>query len=122
MRGPDHFERTRSRDLRAAQTSAEANLWGKLRGRRLGGYKFVRQEPIEGFFADFVCREQKLVIEVDGATHSTDEEVAYDARRERILKAAGFRILRVQNDDIRTNIDGVCETILRTLAPDSLSP
>ncbi|WBK02023.1 endonuclease domain-containing protein [Methylocystis parvus OBBP] len=97
-------------------------MWGKLRGRRLGGYKFVRQEPIEGFFADFVCREQKLVIEVDGATHSTDEEVAYDARRERILKAAGFRILRVQNDDIRTNIDGVCETILRTLAPDSLSP
>jgi len=122
MRGPDHFERTRSRDLRAAQTSAEAKLWGKLRGRRLGGYKFVRQEPIEGFYADFVCREFKLVVEVDGETHSTDEEVAYDARRDRMMREAGFRILRVQNEDIRTNIDGVCETILMALSPDSLSP
>ncbi|WP_424362024.1 endonuclease domain-containing protein [Methylocystis parvus] len=122
MRDPDHFERTRSRDLRAAQTSAEALLWGKLRGRRLGGYKFVRQEPIQGFYADFVCREHKLIIEVDGATHSTAEELAHDSRREQALREAGFRILRFQNNEIFHNIDGVCDTILDALVPSSPLP
>ncbi|WP_442753250.1 endonuclease domain-containing protein [Methylocystis sp. JAN1] len=122
MRSARHFERTRSRDLRAAQTSAEKMLWGKLRGRWLGGHKFVRQEPIEGFFADFVCREHRLVVEVDGATHSSEEELAYDARRDRALREAGFRILRFQNDEIFRNIDGVCDTILNALAAHPLSP
>ncbi|MFO1125811.1 MAG: endonuclease domain-containing protein [Methylocystis sp.] len=68
--------------MRAAQTSAEQRLWGALRGRRLSGYKFARQEPIGPFFADFVCREHALVVEIEGATHSSDEELARDAFRE----------------------------------------
>jgi very-short-patch-repair endonuclease len=115
MRGARHFERTRSRDLRRQETPAEALLWGKLRGRRLAGCKFVRQEAIAPYFADFVCREAKLIVEVDGATHCTLEERAYDARRETALSAAGFRIVRFSNDEVYRNIDAVCETIVVAL-------
>jgi very-short-patch-repair endonuclease len=115
MRGARHFERTRSRDLRKEQTPAEAILWSKLRGRRLAGYKFVRQEAVEPYYADFVCRECNLVVEVDGATHSTAEEIAYDAHRERVLREAGFQILRFSNNEVFHNIDAVCETILMAL-------
>jgi very-short-patch-repair endonuclease len=79
MRGIHLHERRRSRELRASQTSAEQRLWAALRSRRLSGFKFVRQEPIGPYFADFVCREKKLVVEVDGATHSTGEERERDA-------------------------------------------
>jgi len=79
VRGLHFSERNRSRDLRRSQTPAEQMLWRKLRGRQLGEYKFVRQEPIGPFFADFVCCESRLIVEVDGATRSTDEELAYDA-------------------------------------------
>jgi very-short-patch-repair endonuclease len=115
MRGLRLFERNRSRDLRCGQTPAEQKLWRKLRGRRLGDYKFTRQEPVGPFFADFVCREQRLIVEVDGATHSTEEELAYDARREKFLAQEGYRVLRVSNDEVFNNLDDVCETIFLAL-------
>ena len=86
-------------------------MWGALRNRRLSGYKFVRQEPIGPYFADFVCREQKLVVEIDGATHSSNEEVAYESRRDAWFAANGYRVLRVTNEDVYRHLDGVCETI-----------
>jgi very-short-patch-repair endonuclease len=64
---------------------------------------------------DFVCREQRLIVEVDGATHSTDEELAYDARREKFLAGEGYRVLRVSNDEVFSNLDDVCETIFMAL-------
>jgi very-short-patch-repair endonuclease len=115
MRGLRLLERNRSRDLRRGQTPAEQKLWRKLRGRQLGEYKFVRQEPIGPYFVDFVCREQRLIVEVDGATHSTDEELAYDARREKFLAGEGYRVLRVSNDEVFSNLDDVCETIFMAL-------
>jgi hypothetical protein len=60
----------RARSLRRAMTEAERRLWSLLRGRRLGGHKFVRQVPIGGFIADFCCREAGLVIEADGSRHA----------------------------------------------------
>lgn len=117
MRGIRLHETFRSRELRKRQTAAEDILWRKLRSRRLGGYKFVRQLSIGPYFADFACREHRLIVEVDGATHSTDEEVAYDLRRTEFLKNAGFAILRVTNDEVFDNIDGVCETILAAIVP-----
>ncbi len=115
MRGLRLLERNRSRDLRRGQTPAEQKLWRKLRGRQLGEYKFVRQEPIGPYFVDFVCREQRLIVEVDGATHSTDEELAYDGRREKFLAGEGYRVLRVSNDEVFSNLDDVCETIFMAL-------
>jgi very-short-patch-repair endonuclease len=120
MRGARHFERTRSRDLRRQETPAEALLWGKLRGRRLAGCKFVRQEAIAPYFADFVCREAKLIVEVDGATHATAEERAYDARREATLRAASFEVLRFSNDEVFRDIDAVCEAIVMALQKNAL--
>ena len=115
MRGLRFFETERSRELRRASTSAENKLWAKLRARRLGGLKFVRQENIGPYFADFLCRERRLIVEVDGATHSTPAEVVSDARREAFFRAEGYRILRVTNDDVFHNIEGVCATIVAFL-------
>ena len=66
MRGPDSKRASRARSLRQSQTQAEAALWRQLRGRQVGGCKFVRQEPIGPYFVDFVCRERRLIVEVDG--------------------------------------------------------
>jgi very-short-patch-repair endonuclease len=115
MRGIHFHERFRSRQLRSAQTKAEEYLWGALRSRRLCGYKFVRQQPIGPFFVDFACREQSLIVEIDDATHSTNEEIARDAARERFLREQGYRVLRFANDEVYRNINGVCETILAAL-------
>ena len=72
----------------------------------------MRQLPVGPYVADFVCRERKLIIEVDGATHSSDEELAHDARRTAFLKSEGHQVLRVWNLDVFSNLDGVLETIL----------
>ena len=115
MRGIGILETRKARSLREDQTRAEALLWRALRGRGLGGFKFVRQEPIGPYFADFVCRDQMLIVEIDGATHSTDLELRHDARRSEILIDRGYRIVRFGNDDIYRNLDGVLETILAKL-------
>jgi very-short-patch-repair endonuclease len=116
MRGLRFFETERSRVLRRASSSAEDRLWAKLRARRLAGFKFIRQDNIGPYFVDFVCRDKRLVVEVDGATHSAVEEVRRDARRESFLRERGFRMVRVTNDEVFHNLDGVCETILAALA------
>jgi very-short-patch-repair endonuclease len=68
---PANEERTdRARSLRRNSTDAEGKLWFRLRARQLGGWKFVRQEPIGRCYADFVCRERSLIIEVDGGQHA----------------------------------------------------
>jgi very-short-patch-repair endonuclease len=105
----------RARGLRREQTEAERRLWGHLRDRRLSGYKFVRQEPIGLFIADFLCRERKLVVEVDGATHSEPGEIAYDDWRSRHLAALGDKVLRIQNADVFAIRDDVLDMILKAL-------
>jgi very-short-patch-repair endonuclease len=72
-----------------------------------------RGSPIE--FPDFLCRERKLIVEVDGATHSTDEEQAYDARRTAFLEEAGYRVLRIANTEVFQSIESVCDMILSAL-------
>ncbi len=94
----------RARALRRQSVPAESRLWGRLRDRRLAGFKFVRQEPIGLFVADFVCREAKLVVEVDGATHSTDQEIAH-----------GYRFVRIHNDDVYRRLDDVLNTMLAAI-------
>ena len=115
MRGLRPYETRRARSLRRAETEAERRLWRRLRGRGLNGLKFVRQELIGPYFADFVCREEKLVVEVDGATHATDEEIAGDERRSAFLASLGYRVVRVVNDDVYSNIEGALETILAAI-------
>ena len=77
--------------------------------RQLDGYKFVRQEPIGPYYADFACRERRLIVEVDGGQHL---ESIKDARRDGVLAALGYRVIRVWNNDVLNNIDGVLEMLL----------
>jgi very-short-patch-repair endonuclease len=69
MRSANEFKTERARELRNLSTKAESTLWKQLRARALAGHKFVRQAPIGPFIVDFVCREKRLIVEVDGGQH-----------------------------------------------------
>jgi very-short-patch-repair endonuclease len=103
--------------LRRTMTRAEALLWSYIRRRSLAGAKFRRQHPIGPYIADFACVAAKLVVEIDGATHWTAEEIAHDARRALFLEASGWRVLRVTNNDVYENLDGVWLTIESRIPP-----
>jgi very-short-patch-repair endonuclease len=100
-----------ARALRRDMTSAERKLWAALRAHRFHRLAFRRQVPYGPFIADFLCHAARLVVEVDGATHSTDEERAYDARRDAWFVTNGFDVLRVSNAEVYEEFDGVLETI-----------
>ncbi|MFT3988813.1 endonuclease domain-containing protein [Aestuariivirga sp.] len=102
---------TFARKLRQAESPAEKRLWEQLRGRRLGGFKFVRRQPLDPFIVDFVCRENGLVIEVDGETHSTAAEVNYDAARTQKLGQLGYRVMRFGNEEVLHGMDEVLTLI-----------
>ena len=102
----------RSQTLRADMTEAETKLWYKLRNRRLAGFKFVRQVSIGNYFADFACREAKLIVEADGNQHAGGR---YDAARDKFLVDHGFAVLRFWNHKILAEMPSVVETILAAL-------
>jgi very-short-patch-repair endonuclease len=74
--------------------------------------KFVRQAPTGPYFVDFVCRNRRIIVEVDGDTHGTDDEIAADAAREEELLRLGYRVFRAWNCDIFDNMDGVLDALL----------
>src|SRR5687768_1981221 len=104
-----------ARALRREQTIAEKRLWEQLRNRTLEGFKFSRQVPIGPYIADFVCREKRLIVEIDGATHSTEDELASDNRRSGFLKSESYNVIRFQNDEIMSGMDEVLTLILQAL-------
>ncbi|HEY2136351.1 MAG TPA: DUF559 domain-containing protein [Xanthobacteraceae bacterium] len=108
-----------ARKLRRTQTDAERVLWLRLRDRRLNGWKFKRQMPIDRYVVDFCCPDARVIIELDGGQHSETTEA--DARRTEILEAMGYLMLRFWNNDVLNNISGVLETILETLEQIDLS-
>jgi very-short-patch-repair endonuclease len=110
----DRFK-ARARALRASQTSAEAKLWQALRNRKLARWKFRRQHPIDRYVVDFVTLDGKLIVEVDGVTHSEPSEIARDKARKEVLEACGFLIVRVSNTDVYENLEGVLEMIATSL-------
>jgi very-short-patch-repair endonuclease len=116
MANLDAKARDRSRSLRKHDTQAERVLWEALRARRLDGFKFVRQLAIGPYFADFACRQYKLIVEIDGATHGTEAELAHDEQRTEYLVAHGWRVHRAWNQEVFTNLTGVCDSILLILA------
>src|SRR5262245_21994158 len=87
----------RARPLRRDETEAEYRLWGDLRNRLLNGFKFARQIPVGPYFADFVCREQRLIVELDGGHHS---ESRHDEFRTKLLNEHGYSVLRFWNDEV----------------------
>jgi very-short-patch-repair endonuclease len=108
---PHHPLRDRARDLRADQTASERRLWGELRGRRLGGWKWRRQAPIGPYIVDFYCPAARVVVELDGSQHL--DQADYDRRRTEYLKRGGLRVIRLDSENIwGGGLDFVCDSIL----------
>lgn len=101
---------TRARELRHPQTPAESAVWREIRNGQLQGYKFRRQHPIGMFIVDFYCASCRLIVEIDGDSHS--DQVEYDAERTQWLAERGCRVIRFANRDILHNLSGVLEAIL----------
>jgi len=99
----------RARDLRKTMPPAESALWNALRALKSTGLHFRRQVPLGRYYADFASHHPRIVIEVDGWTHSSP---AYDAERNAFMQAEGYRVLRVTNEDVLRNLEGVVRLIL----------
>jgi very-short-patch-repair endonuclease len=98
----------RARELRNAATLAERLLWQYLSRSQLGA-KFSRQMPVENFYADFLCRERRLIVELDGFSHDVQPE--RDVWRDEALSKAGYRVLHFTNEDVQRNTEGVVTAI-----------
>ena len=108
--------------MRSTPTEAEHRLWQILRAKRVAGYKFKRQLPIDRYIVDLVCLTSRLIVEADGGQHNGS---ARDKRRDAYLRSQGFRILRFWNNEIFENENGVMERILDALQsphPPTASP
>ncbi len=111
-----------AREMRLEPTDAEQRLWRILRDRRLSGFKFRRQHPIEGYIVDFYCIKAGLVIEADGAQHLDEQQLRYDARRSQVLQGLGVRVLRFPDIDVLKHSDAVALAILRELTDECRRP
>ena len=119
LRGKDQRRTARARSLRRALTPAESVLWTRIRSRQLGGFKFVRQEPIGRYYVDFVCRDRHLIVELDGGQHA---ERPKDRQRDSELCALGYRVIRIWNNDVIDNLDGVLQMLQSELERSPLTP
>ncbi len=104
----------RRKELRNNATPHEALLWQKLKHFQLG-FKFRRQHSIGGYIVDFYCPEKRFVIEIDGAQHFEKKNADYDRIRTEFLNGLDIRVLRFDNAQINTNMEGVLENILSEL-------
>ena len=94
-----------ARNLRNHSTLSEVLLWQQLKSKKMMGYDFHRQKPIDQFIVDFYCSELMLAIEIDGESH--DYKVAYDRERQACLEGLGVKFLRFDDMDVKQNLDGV---------------
>ncbi|MFN4149669.1 MAG: endonuclease domain-containing protein [Candidatus Sericytochromatia bacterium] len=100
-----------SRNLRTNMTDAEKKLWSKIRGKQINGHSFLRQKIIGDYIADFYCHKLKLIIEVDGGQHYTQEGLEKDKIRDVYMKSLGITTLRFSNLDVLNNIEAVISQI-----------
>ncbi len=107
----DPEKAARAREFRRSMTAAEQILWQRLRGGRLGGFHFRRQQVIAGFIVDFYCHAASLAVELDGEIHET--QVDYDLERERVLARHGVSVLRIPNQDVFNCIELVLNLVLK---------
>jgi very-short-patch-repair endonuclease len=99
-----------ARQLRQEMTPQEKKVWQAVRGRRLGGLKFRRQQVIDGYIADFYCDHAGVVLELDGSVHAN--QVEYDAHRDRVIASRGLLVLRLPNGRIDGEFDRVLAEIV----------
>jgi very-short-patch-repair endonuclease len=109
---PDNTKKARV--LRKNMTKAENKIWFEiLKGKQFCGLRFLRQKPIGHYIVDFYCAQLKLVIEIDGDNHFTEEASEYDKARTNFLNALGLAVIRYSNDEVLKNIIGVHENLTK---------
>ncbi len=113
LRTSPHFQKTKMGRCRHDMTPAEKILWQELRGNKLGVH-FRRQQVIAGFIFDLYCHKAGLVIEVDGDIHDLQQEE--DARREKVLREMGLRIVRFRNEEVMRELSAVVGKISELVA------
>jgi BirA family biotin operon repressor/biotin-[acetyl-CoA-carboxylase] ligase len=107
----------RARALRREATPAERLLWRYLARGQLGA-KFSRQMPVGPYFADFLCRELRMIVELDGFSHEMRQEA--DAARTLAIEALGYRVLRFTNADVLGNVEGVALALQAAIVAERL--
>jgi len=100
-----------ARKLRNNSTKSEIKLWQCLKGKKMMGYVFNRQKPINNIIVDFFCNKLKLVIELDGYTHTFEEIAIKDKLKEEKLQALGISVLRFWDEDVAKDLEGVLKVI-----------
>ena len=100
-----------SRQLRKNMTDAEKLVWSKIRGKQLKEFQFYRQKPIGNFIADFYCPKAKLVIELDGGQHYSNEGKKKDEMRDSYMKSLGMTVLRFSDREVFEQLDAVMQKI-----------
>ena len=97
--------------MRKEPTPSEQHLWHIVRNRRLAAFKFRRQHPFGPYILDFYCPRARLIIELDGDSHATEEGQQSDAERTAYLERRGIKVLRIWNSAMTENEDGVVTRI-----------
>lgn len=102
-----------ARNLRKNQTPQEQKVWQLLRNFQFHNLKFKRQYPIGDYIVDFVCKEKKIVIEIDGGQHNMSDNIEKDKIRTEYIESKGYKVIRFWNNDIDNNLKGVYEELLK---------
>jgi len=100
-----------AKSLRNNMTFGEVLLWNQIKGKKILGYGFNRQRPIDRYIVDFYCKELSLAIEVDGFSHHNLKAQFKDRVRQCKLESLGVKFLRFEDDAVKHNIDGVIDVI-----------
>ncbi len=104
-----------ARELRKNMTDAKRRLWSKIRRKQLKEFQFYRQKNIGNYIVDFYCPAAKLIVEIDGGQHYSEERIVKDEIRDAFLGGLGFKVLRFSNSDVFVNIEGVVKEIYNHL-------
>ena len=107
--------KTLARELRKNMTEAETFLWQRIRKKQLKGRQFYRQKNIGDYIVDFYCPSAKLIVELDGGQHYTEEGKRRDQVKDKYLESLGIIVLRFSDREVFKNIEGVLERIFEHL-------
>lgn len=105
----------KAKELRKNMTKEEVKLWNILRAGKFYGLKFKRQVLIGNHIVDFLCKEKKLIIEVDGGQHNENDNIIHDEIRSQYLQSEGYKVIRFWNNEVWNNLEGVIEIIKKNV-------
>jgi len=103
-------------------TDAELLLWSKIRKKQICDCQFYRQKNIANYIVDFYCPKEKLIVEIDGGQHYTDDGIEKDQARNQYLEQLGLTMMHFSDIEVLENINGVVEHIYQHLIKSPLPP